>query len=245
MQFYEKLKYLYRPGRFRRLLDKDEIRFILSYLKKNDCAIDIGAHKGAYTYWMQKAVGSGGLVYSFEPQKELADYLKKMVNLIDMNSVVVEHAALSSKEGTSVLHVPGVGVSPSATLESNILGNESKTYEVTMTTLDNYFSDKPVLDINLIKCDVEGHELEVFKGGEEILKNHKPLLIFECEQRHHKNDSIFDVFNYLHCLNYSGYFFLNGTVHEIEKFNPEIHQQHGTKDYVNNFLFSVDALRQI
>ena len=60
-----------------------------------------------------------------------------------------------------------------------------------------------------------------------------------------KNDSIFDVFNYLHCLNYSGYFFLNGTVHEIEKFNPEIHQQHGTKDYVNNFLFSVDALRQI
>lgn len=204
--------------------------------------MDIGAHKGAYTYWMQKAVGSGGLVYSFEPQNELADYLKTMVSRLDMKNVTVEQFALSSKEGRSILHLPGEGVSPSATLESNILENSSKTYEVPMNTLDNYFGDKPEIKISLIKCDVEGHEFDVFKGGEELLKKQKPTLIFECEQRHHKNDSIFDVFNWLYELNYSGYFFLNGAIHEIEKFNADVHQQHGTKEYMNNFLFSVDEL---
>ena len=209
MPIYEKLKFLYRAGRFRWLIDRDEIAFLLSYLKKNGCAIDIGAHKGAYTYWMQKAVGSGGLVYSFEPQRALADYLKKMVSIIEMNSVNVEHAALSSEEGTSTLHVPGGGVSPGATLESNLLGAESESYGVPITILDNYLRNKPDRRIDLIKCDVEGHELEIFRGGKEILKNHKPLLIFECEQRHHKNDSISDVFKFLFDMNYSGYFFLN------------------------------------
>ena len=32
---------------------------------------------------------------------------------------------------------------------------------------------------SLIKVDVEGHELQVLRGGQECLQNHKPVLIVE------------------------------------------------------------------
>ena len=48
--------------------------------------------------------------------------------------------------------------------------------------LDDYFdvSDK----VTLLKIDVEGAEFGVFKGAERTLRQHAPLLVFECENRH-------------------------------------------------------------
>ena len=91
MKNIQKIKFLYRARRFRHLLDKPEITFILSNLHHGDCALDIGAHKGAYTYWMHKAVSATGRVFAFEPQIELADYLKNLIKLMEMGNVVVEH----------------------------------------------------------------------------------------------------------------------------------------------------------
>ena len=50
---------------------------MLNHLKLGDTAIDIGAHKGAYTYWMSKYVGNEGRVFSFEPQREIYEILKR------------------------------------------------------------------------------------------------------------------------------------------------------------------------
>ena len=34
--------------------------------------------------------------------------------------------------------------------------------------------------ISFIKCDVEGHEFQVFQGGESVLSEDHPTLLFEC-----------------------------------------------------------------
>ena len=36
---------------------------------------------------------------------------------------------------------------------------------------------------NLIKADVEGVETKVFKGGSQLLSEHKPMLVFENNRR--------------------------------------------------------------
>jgi len=236
MNYIQKIKYLYRARRYRHLLDRPEIAFTLSNLHDNHCALDIGAHKGAYTYWMHKAVGPNGRVFAFEPQIELADYLKRMIIIMGMENVIVEHLAISSNVGHSILTIPGDSPSPGATLESGLVNNESNSYRVPLTTIDSYFSNKPEFVINFIKCDVEGHELDVFKGAENTLTKFHPNLIFECEQRHHKSDSIHDVFAYLHNLGYKGYFFQKGHIHQLGEFNYE--QGINDPEYVNNFLFS-------
>ena len=166
--------------------------------------------EGAYTYWMHKAVGPNGRVFAFEPQIELADYIKRMIIIMGMENVIVEHLAISSNVGHSILTIPGDSPSPGATLESGLVNNKSISYLVPLTTVDSYFSNKPEFVINFIKCDVEGHELDVFKGAENTLTKFHPNLIFECEQRHHKSDSIHDVFAFLHDLGYKGYFFRMG-----------------------------------
>ena len=49
---------------------------------------------------------------------------------------------------------------------------------VDLTTLDE-LSAKIKKRINLIKCDVETYEMNVFKGAFDTLKNDKPTILFE------------------------------------------------------------------
>ena len=54
--FYHKPRFLIRAYKYYSGYDKDEIRYVINNLKEGDVAFDIGAHKGAYTYWMRKSV---------------------------------------------------------------------------------------------------------------------------------------------------------------------------------------------
>ena len=96
------------------------------------------------------------------------------------------------------------------------------------------------MSIDLIKCDVEGHELEVFRGGEGLLKSQAPILMVEIEQRHLRSHSVRDVFDYLERLGYRGSFFLKGKRQPIERFDLAVHQDRGSGIYVNNFIFTVE-----
>ena len=144
--------------------------------------MDVGAHKGAYTYWMRQAVGPAGKVYAFEPQPVLADRLRALVAGSRYDNVVVENLGLSSAAGTLVLNVPEGGPSPGASFEASAGGGQS--YPVPVTTLDEYFDDDQRARIRLLKCDAEGHELEVFRGAHRLLTETRPCLLFECELRH-------------------------------------------------------------
>lgn len=237
----DRLKLLHRAWRYRLRLDKREIRFLIAHLHKGDVAVDIGAHKGAYTYWMQKRVGRKGRVFAFEPQPDLAAYLRRaLISPRRPSNVVIENIGLSSTPGELTLYVPGAAPSPGASFE--LRGDAPQTaYTVRVDTLDNYFREHanltPHHKIAFIKCDVEGHELEVFRGGESVLRTHRPTLLFECEQRHHPRDSIADVFSYIRQMDYTGFFFDGQGMSNISAFDPARHQRDPRTNYVNNFLF--------
>lgn len=105
-----------------------------------------------------------------------------------------------------------------------------------VTTLDDYFGEKRDRPVKLIKCDVEGHELEVFKGARVILEQDQPVLLFECEGRH-RSGGIDEVFTYLLELGYEGFFIDGKQERPLSEFNEQQHQVPGHKPYLNNFLF--------
>ena len=72
-------KFVFRAWRYRLRAERPEIRFLLNQLQLGHTAIDIGAHKGAYTYWMSQRVGSSGQVIAFEPQPELNQTISKLM----------------------------------------------------------------------------------------------------------------------------------------------------------------------
>jgi FkbM family methyltransferase len=237
MKFIDKIRFKWRALRYRYLLDPGEINAIISYINPGDHVVDIGAHKGAYAYWMQKEVGVAGQLTCFEPQTILVDYLKTAVAGFGWQNVLVEFKGVSSEPGELALYIPGgKSSSPGASLEKTKDTENAAQASVDVITLDNYFGTDREKPIGLIKCDVEGHELEVFKGARLLLEQDKPVLLFECEDRH-RPGGMQEVFDYLEQLGYEGHFIDGKQARPLKEFRQEQHQVPGQEPYLNNFLF--------
>src|SRR5262245_34126600 len=126
----EILRTVFRAWRYRLLRDRHEISFIRRTLQPGDVVVDIGTHKGAYAYWMCRAVGPGGRVIGFEPQPSLAAYLNRVKQSVAMTNLTVENLGVSSKCGEMTLTVPGSGSSPGSTLEPGLISGEQSSYTV-------------------------------------------------------------------------------------------------------------------
>jgi FkbM family methyltransferase len=211
-------------------------------LQQGDIAVDIGANKGGYTYWMARTVQKTGAVFAFEPQKNLAKYLDDMLKAAGFDNTHVESLGISSSVGerTIVIPAPSQEYSPGASFEIEPQ-DKYYSYPVKVDTLDHYFLNKSnARPIKFIKCDVEGHELEIFRGGASILKEDRPVLLFECEQRHMQKNTTKDVFHFLAALGYEGEFIYDKKFYPLSEFDPARHQIVGQKPYANNFLFRAD-----
>jgi FkbM family methyltransferase len=212
---------------------------MLGVLRPADVAVDVGAYKGGYTYWMRHAVDEAGTVVAVEPQPRQATYLRGCVAAFGWTNVHIEEVALSSHQGSKTLYVPGRGTSPGASLDAASLPAQSRGYPVRTDTLDAVLEARGVTaPVRLIKCDVEGHELAVFQGARRVLEEHRPFLLFECEARHLRGHSMRDVFAHLRGLGYGGRFFWKGALLGIEDFDVARHQVQGVRPYGNNFVFA-------
>jgi len=240
----EKIKYLYRAYRYKYLLDNQEITYIISNLKKGDIAVDIGCHKGAYLYWLQKKVGHKGKVFAFEPQTKLNNYLHVIKRIFNYQNVVIENKGLSSEQKTLSFYIPTTksGSSPGARIDLLEKDKKQDKIQIEVIRLDDYFLKQQIFP-NFIKIDVEGHEKQVLLGGLELLKQCKPKIIMECENRHLIEGDIFDVFDVLLQIGYKGFFIADKKIRPLSEFNLDIHQKTlevnfwKKKTYINNFIF--------
>jgi FkbM family methyltransferase len=251
-----KLRYLYRAYRYRLRVDPGELRFVCSQLHPGQVAVDIGCHKGAYTYWMRRRVGPGGAVFAFEPQPRQVDYLRTAFAAMSYDNVAIVPMAISNACGKLPLHLPqGAGKTHAATLvgppsRGGTTGDArltALTYStlVDVTTIDTFFApqDRPP---NFLKIDVEGHELAALEGAQHTLESHRPALLVECEARHRPDGEVRPVFDLLRSHGYQGSFFLNGCRRPLAEFDPTKHQRIEAsgrpprRGYVNNFAFVHD-----
>jgi FkbM family methyltransferase len=234
----ERARFLYRAWRARWRDQRAELGEALRRIRPGDTVVDIGAHKGAYLYWMRRAAGPAGRVYGFEPQPALHAYLRRTVSERGWTNVEVLPFALSDRQGSAAIHVPEGETSPGASLEPRTGG---RTVPCTLETLDHVLVDASRL--SFIKCDVEGHELAVFRGARRILSNQAPALLFECEARHLSTHGMQDVFAFLQGLGYEGWFFAGDALLPLARFDPAVHQARTGErfwdraGYFNNFLF--------
>lgn len=237
----QRVRLLVRAAKYRCLKDNPEMGKFLSRVPRGGCVVDIGAHKGAYTYWLSKRVGPSGKVFAFEPQKALAEELRG--HFEGSTHVEIHENALSDVAGDATLYRPLGANSPAASLISASVGESGVPVAVRAATLDEFIQAKGSPMVHAIKCDVEGHELAVFRGGRRVLERDHPVLYFECEGRFHEGGSrgggsgMAAVFEFLCSIGYDGYFLDWGRRRSIADFDAARHQTRGKKPYVNNFFF--------
>ena len=146
---------------------------------KNSVFLDIGAHTG--TYALSYADYSQH-VYAFEPQKMTFYALCGSVALSNKHNISCFNIGLGSREqvGKATLNIrslDGGGSSICQIQGAEILAQESAQIE----TLDE-FAKEHILEnqhIGFIKMDVEYNELYVLKGSQQVIKKHRPKILFE------------------------------------------------------------------
>jgi FkbM family methyltransferase len=183
---------------------------------------------------MAKRVGDG-CVFAFEPNPQLAGYLREVAGDFPSGRVRVVESALSDRQGTAVLHFPGKHLgSASLELSDDVL---QPPVDVATITLDNYFQAlRWTTPIRLIKCDVEYHELAVLRGAEQTLSRHKPVLLVESGDFVNQPLRLQPVNRYLNELGYLGCFFHKSRLVPIEHFDPAIHSP--VNDDHQNYVYT-------
>jgi len=220
-----------------------EMFFINKFVKSYRTSVDVGAYSGLYTLCLSRRFKK---VYAFEPIPELYNALLTF----KLKNTQVFNVALSSKNENRILCIPTsdkTTKNAEAFLVNRVAKDDVnvKKISVICRTLDSF----DITDLDFVKIDVEGHELEVIAGSTETIKKYTPTLLIEIEQRWQKDDRLIsETFESLKKLGYSGYFIKNKKVHNISEFDVQkdqldvLHSGKKMKElinsYVNNFFFT-------
>jgi len=135
---------------------------------------DIGAHFGQFTIVGAAAVGGEGAVHSFEPGPVQFDFLIRNVKLNDFDNTTLNNMALSDEEGQLGFVIPSLRDLG----QSHLAFRGPGTRTVKVTTLDHHCEEHGIKSIDVMKVDVEGAEMQVFRGASTVLANFPPAAIF-------------------------------------------------------------------
>lgn len=151
---------------------------------KDGVVLDIGANLGSFTLPLAKT-NSHLTFHAFEPQRIVYYQLCGNTLINGLDNVYCHNFGLSDKEEQLVLTMPdyaGESNIGAFSMDKEVRENE---YECSTEGKDETITVFPLdvgnhKNVRLIKIDVEGHELEVIKGGIETIKaNNYPPIIFE------------------------------------------------------------------
>lgn len=140
--------------------------------------LDVGANLGIYSF-AALAAQPNAIVHAFEPTPEIAAKLEAAAELNGVPNLHVHKAAVSNNNGYARLNRcrGDNGTNGGMNFISGD-ADEDDPSRVKTVRLDDFCDEYGINRIDLLKVDVQGHEFEVFKGAERLLKEGRIALIF-------------------------------------------------------------------
>jgi len=161
------------------IFNKDTINFF-----------DIGANTGSFIFLplLNKSINC----YAFEPNPLAFEALDENIKLNNLeNNVKCFNLGVWDENKELELKVPvdmtdsglaTLGNNPSRFQYDNKSG-EYKNLKVKCETIDGLMESLKLESLELLKIDTEGAELSILKGGEKTLKEHKPSILLEYDDK--------------------------------------------------------------
>jgi len=147
--------------------------------KHSNTIIDVGANAGVYSIVAALANDSATIV-AFEP---ISRIYKRLLENIEANqlNVSTEELALSNANGESIIYDLPVDHHYHASLNKQEVVHHAGLTEqvIRVCRFDDYAKEHGLSDIDLVKIDVEGFELEVLEGMLTTLKTELPSVLIE------------------------------------------------------------------
>jgi FkbM family methyltransferase len=143
--------------------------------KKGDIIFDIGAYNGNFSIILSRLVGKEGMVYAFEPQKEMYVYINNRIKKYSIKNIVpINRGVFSHKTRIAVQkETPNEGFS----IENRDTEGEENSEIIDLIDIDSFVKENWIKNINFLKMDIEGAEIEALEGARESLKIFSPQLV--------------------------------------------------------------------
>ncbi len=150
--------------------------FFESKIQRGMTIVDVGANIGLYTIFFAKQTGSGGKVFAFEPDPDLFQMLRKNCETNNLSNVILHNCALGSCEDEKFLDRSPLNSGDNRIVANSPLSvSHGKRVKVRTAALDTLL---PGQNVDFLKIDVQGYELEVLKGAKDLLSKSPSLQLY-------------------------------------------------------------------
>ncbi len=160
-----------------------QFEILVSYLyhhvvKSGSFVIDGGANSGLHAMPLSRLVSPDGMLFCFEPLPHISETLRKNIApAISSVCARVYQNALGDKSAKVQFICNSANPALSRIMtDFDKLGESDNIIEVDVVVLDHILRGHK---IDFIKLDLEGADFLALKGGENILRNWKPPVVFE------------------------------------------------------------------
>lgn len=184
------LKYLFKSMT---KADPVLLRNVGELIRPNDIVWDIGSNIGLFAFAAAARAGRNGMVIAFEPDAYLVQILRRsgLAQPITSAPVRIVPAAVASE-----ISLRQFMITPRARALNAMAGygyaHAGTTLEQhTVVALNLDWLAENLSPPNVIKCDVEGAEAEVFSGQFRMLKEIRPVIV--CEVGRKSSDRITEI----------------------------------------------------
>lgn len=160
--------------------EKTSTALWIALCKGSTSVFDIGANTGFYSV-LAKTLEPTCAVHAFEPLPKVHQKLVRNNSLNNYN-IVCSTYALSNFNGTASVFPTSLDHVYSVTVNKNLYEHK-KTFEIKIHTklLKDYIEENNIGKIDLMKIDVETHEVEVLEGMGPYLKQFAPDMLIEIQ----------------------------------------------------------------
>jgi FkbM family methyltransferase len=153
------------------LMGREERRFFENTVTAGQTVVDVGANQGIFTLLFSRLVGREGRVVALEPEPGLFAALDGNCRRNGADHVTRLQMAAGEKRAQGVLHCSRFNRGDNR-LSDSLAG---PSVSVNIAALDDLL---PTETVNLIKIDVQGYELQVVKGMQQMLDRVRDIKVF-------------------------------------------------------------------
>ena len=191
-----------------RTREPDHLHILPKILREGNCVLDIGSNIGYYILKEAELLHGKGTIFACEPDARNIDYLKRNISLNKLDDIVeIFEIAISNKNCDQEFYVceaSNLNSLSKSSMEREYISKQ----KVKVVSLDTILKQIGTT-VDLIRMDIEGHELAVFRSLIDFIKNEGDLtaapnaIIFETHPWEYEDkDSSVKLFSELCSLGY-------------------------------------------
>jgi len=217
--------------------ESNETKFLKKIIKPGQTVLDVGANMGWYSIHFSKWVGQRGKIFAFEPVPEIYEELESNIKLNCCQNIIIFNCALGNQNESVLFNVSDFEGGSGASSENLKFGKEIK---VSKRKLDDLMNDQNLDNIDFLKIDIEGGELNMLKGAEKLIEKYKPKMLLEivdihCDRFKYSPE---DVCNFLINKGYDGLYIGNEHSKKLNDINIDEFEKLNLKNLKNgNYYF--------